>query len=151
MKNLDVVAIGAVGIDTNIYLNGRDIDFSVEAKMLAKTNLIHVNIVNWTRYLLPLAKEMGIKIACDIQDIVELGDEYRKDFIENADILFFSSVNFDEPVPLIKKFIEISPAEIVISGMGAKGCAVGFLTSYLMYFVIFLGKSKFWEMLICRT
>ena len=220
MKSLDAVVVGAVGIDTNIYLHGEDIDFSVEAnfsenidyvgqaggycsrgfaqlgkktgfidyigddgfgriiretlegdgikteffidpkgtkrsvnfmyrdgrrknfydgkgsmdvnpdlevcrKMFAETGLIHVNIVNWARYILPLAKEMGLLISTDIQDVVDLDDDYRKDFIENADILFFSSVNFPDIVSVIERFLAAKPERIVISGMGAKGCAVG--------------------------
>ncbi|ACL69727.1 carbohydrate kinase family protein [Halothermothrix orenii] len=218
--NYDVVVIGAVGVDTNVYLPGQDIDFDVEANfttnidypglagsytsrgfarlvdkvaviayigedhngwyvknelegdgidctffldpvgtkrsinfmykdgrrknfydgkasmevkpdidicksILKKTNLAHFNIVNWTRYLLPVARELGVTISCDIQDITDLDDEYRQDFINYADVLFFSAVNFKDPVPLIKEFIKRKPDRIVICGMGDKGCALG--------------------------
>ena len=220
MNNLDVVVVGAIGIDTNIYLPGQDIDFEVEANftenidyvgqaggyssrgfaqlgnktgfigylgqdgngevirqalaedeiqsllfedpvgtkrsvnfmykdgrrknfydgkgsmevspdleqcrdMLRGTKLIHVNIVNWARELLPIARELGIKISCDIQDIVELDDEYRQDFIKAADILFFSGVNFKDPGAVIEEFLKTNPNRIVIAGMGAEGCLVG--------------------------
>ncbi len=216
----DVVVIGAVGVDTNIYLVSKDIDFSVEAnftenldyvggaggyssrlfaqlglktsfigyagtdhngefirrefnhdgidmtalfvdpygtkrsvnfmyqdgrrknfydgkgsmyvkpnlelcrEIISQTKLIHVNIVNWTRYLLPIAKELGVTISCDIQDVVDINDEYRKDYVDYADILFFSCVNYPDPTPLIKVFQKSNSERIIVVGMGAQGCAL---------------------------
>jgi sugar/nucleoside kinase (ribokinase family) len=71
-----------------------------------------------------------LTIACDIQDTVTAGDAYRQDFIAYADILFFSAVNQADPTALIETFLaarsgQSRPDRIVISGMGARGCAVG--------------------------
>lgn len=219
-KRFDVVVVGNVGIDTNVYLHGGDIDFSVESNftenidyvgqaggyasrgfaqlgkrtafigyvgddysgrfireefardgidttalfvdpwgtsrsinfmyqdgrrknfydgkghmhlepdleicktVLAESKLAHFNIPNWARYLLPIAKELGLTVACDIQDVVSVNDDYRQDFIQYADILFFSAANLD-PTALMEAFLEAKPSQIVIVGMGAKGCAVG--------------------------
>jgi sugar/nucleoside kinase (ribokinase family) len=57
--------------------------------------------------------------------VVSPDDAYRKDFITYADILFFSAANYDDPAPLIHQFMENAPTRIVISGMGARGCALG--------------------------
>ncbi len=220
-KRVDVVVVGNVGIDTNVYLPGKDIDFRVEANftenidyvgqaggyasrgyaqlgkktafigyvgddysgrfireefardgidttalfidplgtsrsinfmyrdgrrknfydgkghmqlqpdleicrtVLARSKLAHFNIPNWARHLLPIAKELGLTIACDIQDVVSANDDYRQDFIAYADVLFFSATNYTDPTPLIEAFLKIKPDQIVISGMGANGCAVG--------------------------
>lgn len=89
------------------------------------SRLAHFNIVNWSRYLLPIAREEGLTISCDIQDIVKVEDEYRMDYINEADILFFSATNYPDPTPLIERFMGIKPGRVVICGRGKDGCAVG--------------------------
>ena len=92
---------------------------------LRGARLAHFSIPNWARQLLPVAKELGLTIACDIQDVVTIDDAYRHDFVVQADILFFSAVNQADPTFLIQKFLAARPDQIVISGMGARGCAMG--------------------------
>ena len=87
--------------------------------------LAHFNIPNWARTLLPAAKKNGLKIACDIQDVVNVDDPYRLDFIRAADYLFFSAANYPDPTPLIQHYLSLNPALTVVCGMGAKGCALG--------------------------
>jgi len=220
-RTFDVVVLGSIGIDTNIYLPGEDIDFSVEAnftqnvdyigqaggyacrayrslgkrtamigrvgddifgqeirrtleeegidasalfvdrsgtarsvnfmyhdgrrknfydgkghmtfepdlavcrKVLAGARLVHVNLANWTRHLLPIAQELDLVIACDVQDMTRLDDPYRQDYLHAADIVFFSAVNQDSPDAWIRALVEANPDQIVIAGMGAEGCTVG--------------------------
>ena len=99
-------------------------DLKICKAVLAKTKLAHFNIPNWARHLLPIAKELGVTIACDLQDVVTANDPYRQDFIRYADILFFSAANHQDPTPLMRTFLESNPNRIVIAGMGAEGCAV---------------------------
>jgi len=47
-------------------------------------------------------------------------DPYRRDFLEQADILFSSAVNQADPTPLIEAFPARKPEQIVVSGMGAQ-------------------------------
>jgi len=220
-KNFDVVVIGNVGIDTNIYLYGNEIDFSVEAnfsenldyvgqaggysargfaqlnqktafigyvgqdfggnfilaefardgintegvfidpagtsrsinfmypdgrrknfydgkshltlqpdldrceQILSRARLALFHLPNWARFLLPLAKKHGLIVACDIQDVVDINDPYRQDFIEAADILFFSAVNQATPEKMMAHILQKYPYKIIVSGMGARGCALG--------------------------
>ncbi len=93
--------------------------------ILQRSKIAHFSIVNWARYLLPVSREAGNIIACDVQDINDPNDEYRKEFIDSADVLFFSAVNFPDPTPLLNRFMEGKPERIVICGRGAEGCAVG--------------------------
>lgn len=93
-------------------------------RLLTGAPLAHFNIVNWSRGLLPIARELGVTVSTDLQDVVELDDAYRRDYIEQSDILFFSLVNFDDPQPFIDHFFEIGPAKIIVVGMGAKGCSL---------------------------
>jgi sugar/nucleoside kinase (ribokinase family) len=84
-----------------------------------------MNIPDWARHLLPLAKGLGLIVACDLQDVTAPDDAYRLDFIRLADILFFSAANHSDPAPLLRAFLEGHPDRIVVAGMGAKGCALG--------------------------
>lgn len=104
-------------------------DLEACRSILSKSRLAHFNIPNWARHLLPLTTELGLTVAVDLQDIVSADDLYRQDFIRQADILFFSAVNYDDPKPLIDTFLAIKPDLIVVSGMGARGCALGTKTS----------------------
>lgn len=100
-------------------------DIELCKAVLAKTKLVHFNIPNWARYLMPVAKDLGLTIACDIQDVVSVVDGYREDFVKYADILFFSAVNHPSPQKIMEGFLEANPRQIVLAGMGAKGCALG--------------------------
>ncbi len=100
-------------------------DVKVCRAVLKQTTLAHFSIINWTRYLLPLARELGLTISCDVQDVVSIDDPYRKEYVEFADVLFFSSVNYQDPTPLIRQFLKSDPRKIVIAGLGNRGCALG--------------------------
>lgn len=97
----------------------------IAKKLFAGAKLAHFNIPNWARHLLPLATTAGVTIACDIQDVVDPEDPYRREFADLADILFFSATNHEDPTPLMRLFLNNKPGRIVVSGLGAKGAAVG--------------------------
>jgi sugar/nucleoside kinase (ribokinase family) len=100
-------------------------DRAICRSVLEQSRLAHFNIPNWARHLLPIARELGLTIACDLQDVMQLRDGYRDDFIEYADIVFFSAVNQAGPAPLIEELLKWKPQLTVVSGMGARGCALG--------------------------
>ena len=54
-----------------------------------------------------------------------MDDAYRSDFIDAADILFFSSANHPDPTPLVQEFLKGKPDRIVMCGMGSRGCMSG--------------------------
>ena len=62
---------------------------------------------------------------CDIQDVTHLDDAYRQDFIAAADVLFLSAANYADPEPLITELLQRKARQIVVVGMGARGCAIG--------------------------
>lgn len=94
-------------------------------KILAGARLVHFNIPNWARTLLPVARNAGARIAVDIQDVTDVHDPYRQDFIKSAQILFFSAVNYPDPQPVMTEFSKINPDVIMVCGMGERGCALG--------------------------
>jgi sugar/nucleoside kinase (ribokinase family) len=100
-------------------------DLAFCRKVLARAWLAHFHIPNWARALLPVAKELGLTVACDLQDVVSAEDAYRLDFVQAADILFFSAVNHPDPGPLLETYLAGRPRLIVLVGMGSRGCALG--------------------------
>ena len=97
----------------------------VASRLLSGARLAHFNIPNWAREVLPIAKNTGAVIACDIQDVVSVDDPYRLDFVRHADFLFFSSANHADPAPLIQAYLNMNPRLVIVSGMGDRGCALG--------------------------
>ena len=101
------------------------VDLDACRAVMRGARLAHVHLANWARTLLPVARELGLVIACDIQDVVDPDDPYRQDFTRAADILFFSAANYADPTPLIRHFREGRPDRVVVVGMGAWGCMLG--------------------------
>jgi sugar/nucleoside kinase (ribokinase family) len=100
-------------------------DRAVCRSVLARARLAHFNIPNWARQLLPIAQDLGLSIACDLQDVVSVHDGYREDFIEYADIVFFSAANQHDPLALLEELLAWKPSLIAVAGLGAAGCALG--------------------------
>jgi len=94
-------------------------------KILLGARLAHFHIPNWARELRLAAKSAGAVIACDIQDVVDVNDPYRLDFVRAADYLFFSAVNFNDPGSLMERYLMLNPGLVIIAGMGPRGCALG--------------------------
>ena len=99
-------------------------DLARSKSVLARGKIAHFSIPNWARQILPIARDLGLTVTCDLQDIVDLDDPYRQDFIQGADILFFSSVNQVSPEEIMTGILEQDQEKIIISGMGAEGCAL---------------------------
>lgn len=108
-----------------IYCDLKDIqeakyDFKIE-QYQDKDIVVACN-TNFNRDLLVKAKKLGKIIATDVHVIDNIHDEYNKDFMMHADILFLS----DERIPTDpKKFIyELARTyhnQIIVVGLGAKG------------------------------
>ncbi len=100
-------------------------DLAACRAVLARARLAHFHLPNWARRLLPVARELGLVVACDLQDVVSLPDPYRQDFIDAADVLFFSAVNQADPTAMVEALRAGRPGRLVVAGMGARGCALG--------------------------
>lgn len=72
-------------------------DLGAWQRVLVDATLIHFSIPNWARRLLPAARAAGAVVSVDIQDVRDLDDPYRRDFLDAADVLFLSSAHLSEP------------------------------------------------------
>ena len=138
--DLDGVFIDPAGSGRSInlvYQDGRRINFydgkshmtlqpDVQrcAAILSRAKPALFSIPNWARGIIPVARSLQMPVACDLQDVIDVYDPYRRDFIEGADVLFFSSVNFASPQPMMEALLHEFPQKLIISGMGSRGCAV---------------------------
>ena len=78
--------------------------------------------INFARHLIPYVKEAGIRLACDVQAITSLDDEYNQDFMANADILFFSNDRIGErAITMVHAAAQRYKAQVIVAGMGAAG------------------------------
>ncbi|PKK90892.1 MAG: carbohydrate kinase family protein [Candidatus Wallbacteria bacterium HGW-Wallbacteria-1] len=93
--------------------------------ILRESRAVHFHIPNWARYLLKPAAAAGSILSCDLQDVTDINDPYRADFIKSCRILFLSAVNHESPVPVISAILNSLPDRIVIAGMGSRGVALG--------------------------
>ena len=86
--------------------------------------------INFSRPFLRLARQAGKPIASDVHAISSFDDDYNRDFMQAADILFMS----DEQLPLppeqwIRNLWNRYAAEIVVVSRGAKGALLGLRSS----------------------
>lgn len=78
--------------------------------------------INFARPYLRLARQAGVLVATDVHTIADLEDEYNRDFMAAADILFMS----DERLPCgpeewVRRLQERYSAAIIGVGLGGRG------------------------------
>ena len=82
-----------------------------------------VTLTNFARHILKDIKNKKIPMACDMQTIDNLTNNYGKDFMEASNIIFFSNDHYDQDIEeLVKSLYDKYHYEIIGVGMGAKGC-----------------------------
>ena len=110
-----------------IYCDLKDIqDRLLEPASLADTlqscDLAALCNINFNRQLIGEARRRGITTATDVHVLGSVEDEYNRDFMENADLLFLS----DEALPcapedFLRRLRDRYGNRVIVLGMGAKG------------------------------
>lgn len=78
--------------------------------------------INFNRALLPIVKSAGKRIATDVHAINNIRDEFNRDFMKYADILFLSDEDITvSPRQFITALKNEYGAEIIVMGMGDEG------------------------------
>ena len=77
-----------------------------------ESDYVVLNIMNYCRYLIPIAKKYNKEIWCDIHDY-DGKNEYYNDFIEGADYIFMSSEYGIDYKELMRKFIGMGKKLVV--------------------------------------
>lgn len=111
-----------------IYCDLKDIqetEYPFEASMLDGVDLVAACNINFNRPLLHLAKEAGKIIATDVHVLSDIYDEYNREFMEYADILFLSDENIgDDYQVFLWELAHTYGCRIIVLGRGAKGAAI---------------------------
>ena len=97
-------------------------DLEAWRSVLAGVRLVHFSIPNWARHVLRLARDAGAVVSVDVQDVGDIDDPYRRDFVDAADVLFLSASQLPDPRTALDALHR--PGRIAVCGMGAQGCAV---------------------------
>ena len=124
-------SVNLVGIDgtRRNYFDARGsgrvaVDLEACRATLRGAALLHCHLDDWCRQLLPVARDEGLPISCDLQDAIDADDAYRADFVAAADVLFISAANLSDPARVAQDLAARRPGRVVVVGAGDKGCLV---------------------------
>lgn len=111
-----------------VYCDLKDIQetaYPFSPALVEKADLVVACNTNFNRPLLHLAKAKGKPVATDVHVLGNIWDEYNRDFLECADILFLSdeAVGEDYRGFLWDLTQHFSP-EIIVLGRGSRGAAM---------------------------
>ena len=108
-----------------IYCDLKDIQetaYGFSKSQVADADLVVACNINFNRELLRLAKSMGKTIATDVHVLGNVWDEYNREFMECADILFLSDeAAGDDPYGFIRELEDAYHTPIIVMGRGSKG------------------------------
>jgi ribokinase len=110
-----------------IHVDLKDIQSQSFPVHLAEPALRHCDLavicnINFAWPLLAVAREAGKPIATDVHALSDLADDYNRDFMAAATILFLSDESLpDAPEAVMKDLLERFQAAIVVIGLGVKG------------------------------
>lgn len=78
--------------------------------------------INFARPFLSIARDTGKWIATDVHAISNLDDDYNRDYMANAQILFLSDETLpDSPERVAKDLMKRYKNEIIVIGLGSRG------------------------------
>ncbi len=99
-----------------------DINSKLVEKKIDECDVVCACNINFNRTLIKKAAEMSKLIATDVHIIYDAEDEYNKDFMQNAGILFLSDEGLPcEPKEFIQRLEDKYHSDIIVIGMGKSG------------------------------
>lgn len=108
-----------------IYCDLKDIQersYPLEPEKIAQCDLVAACNINFNRELLHKAKSMGKTIATDVHVLSQVEDDYNREFLENADIVFLSDEGLPcEPAEFLWQLHCRYHNDILVLGRGEKG------------------------------
>lgn len=82
--------------------------------------------INFSRPFLSRAKKLGKIIATDVHSIARIDDDYNRDYMAHADILFMSHEHLSTtPEDFIQQLWATYETPIAVIGMGSAGALIG--------------------------
>ncbi len=129
IKELAATAQSAVLYDSSgkrqIYCDLKDIQekrYSADASVFSNADIAVLCNINFNRELLRTAKAAGKQIATDVHVLSDINDDYNRDFMEYADILFLSDENLPcSPEDFLKQLANRYGCGVIVIGRGSHG------------------------------
>ena len=111
-----------------IYCDLKDIQetaYGFTPQVCEKADLVVACNINFNRPLLHAAKEAGKIIATDVHVLRDIHDDYNREFMQCADILFLSDEGIGEDYQgFIRALQETYGNPVIVLGRGSKGAAL---------------------------
>lgn len=111
-----------------IYCDLKDIQESTypfSEDLLTQTDIVVACNINFNRPLLWEAKKQGKVIATDVHVLSDIRDDYNRDFLETADILFLSDEGIgDDYHGFVMELAHTYGNRIIVLGRGSRGAAL---------------------------
>lgn len=105
--------------------NIQETEYEFERSMLKDIDLVVACNINFNRPLLRIAKEEGKPIATDVHVLSNIEDEFNREFMKYADILFLSDENIGGNYQdFIFQLAKIYNNKIIVLGRGGEGAAI---------------------------
>lgn len=90
--------------------------------VIQAADIVVATNINFSREVMREAKRQNKLIATDVHVINDLHDNFNQEFMQLADILFFSNeAILNAEVAFLRKVIDYYDNKIIVVGMGAKG------------------------------
>ncbi len=78
--------------------------------------------INFNRHLLPLARQKGIPVCTDVHTLSDPEDEYNRDFMAAADVLFLSDEKlWTSPEAAARELMDRYGNRLIVIGQGERG------------------------------
>lgn len=103
--------------------NVQDIEYDIDIFKAQAENcdcLCLCNI-NFSREMLYLARSMNKPIVTDVHALSNIDDEYNRDFMSCANVLFLSDEYINDPKEFVKEIERRFGNEIIVMGRGSRG------------------------------
>lgn len=111
-----------------IYCDLKDIQetgYGFDEHICEKADIVAACNTNFNRPLLHLAKAAGKTIATDVHVLTQIQDDYNRDFMRYADILFLSDEGISGDYrPFLTELAGTYGNRVLVLGRGAKGAAM---------------------------
>lgn len=111
-----------------IYCDLKDIQetkYGFEEDVCQGADVVIACNINFNRPLLEEARVAGKLIATDVHVLTDIKDEFNRDFMEYADILFLSDEGIgDDYRPFLMDLVNAYGPDVTVLGRGSKGAAM---------------------------
>lgn len=108
-----------------IYCDLKDIQemsYGFDEHICDDFDLVAACNINFNRELLRLAKAAGKVIATDVHVLTDVRDDYNRDFMEAADLLFLSDEGISrDPRSFLLELFQTYGNQVIVLGRGSKG------------------------------